>query len=538
MNRLATTLCILASAALLAAAGPAAGRDGSAGPEPAWAAWERGEILEAESLAASIQDAQERNHLLFLCSFVRGDYEKALLRYAELTPSYPKTKELDRPVVDALLHLSRVEEAERFAKEKKMAEHLCRMLAACAKQPLRVSLAGTTEVPFKKVMLQGMLNLTDYIPGFGAELNGKEVNAFVDTGGAWLHMSLSKARKLGIEVFEAGSGFQGTMKRDLYFGMAKSFRLGEARLENVPIVVFSTITGGEDMVIFGTSILKKFLATLDYPGRRLVLSPRGNPALRKAHLGRFRKDSVEIPFYLWGDHYMFARGGVGGNRKLNFFIDSGLVSIHPDRNFRQAAFTTPKGNYEKWGVDSTKVKSVFELSLPLCLGPLEQKGHLVLGASKAVAGSFGGVKIHGLISHAFLKRYAWTLDFDLRRYLFSGDVAPADVGKGEAEPPGEEAEEKPEEAGPSAGPLGKYEGKYKCDMIQARVIVKASGGMLSFSASGNLQGKFALQKSGEDKFQAVGAPRPLILEFEIEGGKAVRIKVSVGGQGPFLFKRE
>jgi hypothetical protein len=32
---------------------------------------------------------------------------------------------------------------------------------------------------------------------------------------------------------------------------------------------------------------------------------------------------------------------------------------------------------------------------------------------------FGGVRIDGLISHAFLKRYAWTIDFDARLYRFA-----------------------------------------------------------------------------------------------------------------------
>jgi hypothetical protein len=30
---------------------------------------------------------------------------------------------------------------------------------------------------------------------------------------------------------------------------------------------------------------------------------------------------------------------------------------------------------------------------------------------------FGGVRIDGLLGHAFLKNYTWTLDFDRRRYL-------------------------------------------------------------------------------------------------------------------------
>jgi hypothetical protein len=37
--------------------------------------------------------------------------------------------------------------------------------------------------------------------------------------------------------------------------------------------------------------------------------------------------------------------------------------------------------------------------------------------------SFGGVRIDGLISHAFLKRFVWTIDFDAREYRFAAPPA-------------------------------------------------------------------------------------------------------------------
>lgn len=41
-------------------------------------------------------------------------------------------------------------------------------------------------------------------------------------------------------------------------------------------------------------------------------------------------ECMDVPFFVWGDHYMFARGGFGDHRDLNFFVDSGLVSLHAD----------------------------------------------------------------------------------------------------------------------------------------------------------------------------------------------------------------
>ena len=43
---------------------------------------------------------------------------------------------------------------------------------------------------------------------------------------------------------------------------------------------------------------------------------------------------------------------------------------------------------------------------------------LALAREKVPASSLGGVRIDGLLSHAFLKNYSWTLDFDKHRYIF------------------------------------------------------------------------------------------------------------------------
>ena len=84
-------------------------------------------------------------------------------------------------------------------------------------------------------------------------------------------MSPEKAQKLGIDVVPAGSGFHGSHRTALSSGLARSFRIGGALLENVPVTILSTLTGEQDFVILGTNLLEPFLATLDYPRARLVL---------------------------------------------------------------------------------------------------------------------------------------------------------------------------------------------------------------------------------------------------------------------------
>ena len=87
-------------------------------------------------------------------------------------------------------------------------------------------------------------------------------------------MGTERAEKLGIEFIDAGTGFHGADPVKISIGIAKKFKLGEAVFENVPVIVMPTLRGPQDFVIFGTSILQPCLATLDYPGGRLILSPR------------------------------------------------------------------------------------------------------------------------------------------------------------------------------------------------------------------------------------------------------------------------
>jgi len=387
----------------------------------AWKAWQNGDIDHAAEIAAELVEtksyAATGQHILFLKAFVTGKYEEALRIYKKIDPAYPKYAELDRAVIDAFRHLGRYSEAEKFAHSRGKEKHVLELLKMLKANPLKVTLDKLTVIPFAKGQLH------EFFPDFEVMLNGEKVIAHVDTGGTFLHMAPARAEKLGIELIPGGKGMHGSRSVDIYHGIAKSFRIGDALFENVPVGALASLVGQENFIIFGTNILQQFLSTLDYPNKRLILSPRDNSQLRKEHLAMLPEDKVKIPFYMAGDHYMFVRGGVGEHRDLNFFIDSGLVSLHPGKGgIRQAAFTAPPNSFIKWGFKPEEVeKKVFDSHLPLILGPLEQEGHLVLAGreEKDSWGKFGEVRIDGLLSHAFLKHYVWTIDFNKRIYIFS-----------------------------------------------------------------------------------------------------------------------
>lgn len=388
----------------------------------AWEAWEGGEINQAGELAKKLvkskTEAASGQHILFLKEFIEGHYEEALSIYEKIDHAYPKYSELDKTVLNAYLHLGRYAEAEEFALSRNMEEHNLTHLKRLKETPLKVKLDKLTIIPFAKGQLH------EWFPDFEAELNGEKIIAYVDTGGSFLHMAPARAEKLGIKLSPYGKGYHGTRRVDMYHGTAESFRIGDASFRNVPVYALASLTGQENFIIFGTSILKQFLPTLDYPNKRLILSPRNDPQFRKEHLAMLPTEQVEIPFYLGIDHYMFAHGGIGDHKPLTFFIDSGLVALRPDKTggLRQAAFTTTADNYEKWGFKQEEIETKwFESPFPISLGPLVQEGHICIPSDK-LHGPFEKVRIDGLLSHAFLKKYTWTIDFSNRKLIFSSQV--------------------------------------------------------------------------------------------------------------------
>lgn len=389
--------------------------DSSPALEPAWADWEKGNVDAAKRLAQGKPPSDESRHLLVLVDFVKGEYATALARYNQIDTSYERLTDLDEVAVNAFLHLARADEALRFATARGMDATTLATLKLRVAHPLHVDLDDISVVPFAEH------SLTPYFPGFRVELEGKLLTAHLDTGGSFLYMGPEVAQQLGIDLIDAGVGYQGTHSVSFQMGVVKQFRLGNAILKNVPVAVTPILEAPKDLVIFGTNVLQQFLATVDYPKERLILSPRDIPRLSERHRTMLGDGRVELPFYMWGDHYMFARGGFGDHKDLNFFIDSGLVSLAQGTGgLRQACFAATADQYREWGVDTESTAKVhFETSLPISLGPLEQRDQFYVTVEKPILDSLGGVRIDGLLAHAFLKEYAWTLDFESHRYLFS-----------------------------------------------------------------------------------------------------------------------
>jgi hypothetical protein len=357
--------------------------------ERAWDAWRNGDVSRTEEYARTLVGIQEsRDHGHYL-----GRREK----------------ETAYQVIDALCHVGDYSGAAAFAlkinKEKapNRSDGAQSMVSFLSNYPPVTSdLKRVTTVPFEG----------EFIPKFEIVINGKKVESYFDTGAPFLVIETDLAEELGMPRAKPGVGV---------YGVAEEMRLSEAVLRNVPAFIGKN---KKKPVIIGTNVLQRFLSTVDYHNKRFIFSPRGDEALNKEHFALLPKQRVEVPFHIYGDHFMYAKGGVGDHGGLNFFIDSGLVALWRgnDGITRQAAFLSSRDNYLGWGIEGDRMRKgqpVFSPGVKLALGPLSQPDHLFMKLGRIGWGSgYWGIRMDGLLSHAFLSQYSWTIDFDRMVYEF------------------------------------------------------------------------------------------------------------------------
>ena len=289
--------------------------------------------------------------------------------------------------------------------------------------PYRIDWRGASKVavPFTRE--------TDWLlPAVAIELDGLSVEARIDTGGDLLVLSPDVADALGVAPVVTTTGtFGGGAQGSLSYGKLGTMRLGGLTLEDVPVAI-----AGLDKPVLGTGLLRQFLATIDYPRNQLVLRPP-TTAARAALRAELAADAVEVPFALALTHLIVARGSLDGVAPLTFILDSGL------QDEEGAAFAAPPETLAAAGIPIPEtIEDVRETGagyVPLqvgrfpirrlSLGPLVQ--HDLLGFYGVFPDAWkqpAEFPVHGIVSHGFLRRYSWTLDFQAMTLIFSDDIVP------------------------------------------------------------------------------------------------------------------
>lgn len=382
--------------------------------ESGWRAFERGDFSAASEWAEQAltenPNDQDALHLRIVTSYLSGQFDRIFAAYGRLDVDYVgRDRALDELVLNAYWHLGLYAEAASFARTADVSDIQQMWSDQLVDSPLAVDVEGTTVVPFAANNFLG-----DLMPAIAVELNGVALLAHLDTGGSFITMAPGRARELGIETDDAGTGVANNQPTGLRRGLADTLSFGSASLTNVPVTTVESLTGQlESLVILGTRILSNFLVTWDNEQDRLILTDRSDEVARARHLSEYTSSSVGIDFYLHGDHYIWVHGNVADRHVLMFF-DTGLVTL--DSSGEQPAGGIPAEVLEAWDLGSS---DGFTAGVSVSLASMTRDvSSFAVFPDRRNLPRLGDVGPDVLLSHGYLKHYVWTLDFDdYRLYL-------------------------------------------------------------------------------------------------------------------------
>ena len=283
----------------------------------------------------------------------------------------------------------------------------------------------------------------EYLPAVSMEVNGQKINAIIDTGGDIFYLDETVASSLNIKAISTAKGtYAGGISVETGYGKLDSLSLNGVTIKSVPVILapikqFSAIYNNEIEIdgIITTAILKQFLATMDYPNSRLILRPRNEAGriLLQQYKSRYKK-TKEVPFTLATSHFMTVKGSINGKESLNFFMDSGLASektglILLEQTMSFTGIPMPKAQKKLNDTDNVGGLggSDFEVSefraSQFRLGDLPAEKN-IWAEHGALEAAFNfeesrGFIMDGLVSHNFLKKYSWTIDFDRMKMIFA-----------------------------------------------------------------------------------------------------------------------
>ena len=260
---------------------------------------------------------------------------------------------------------------------------------------------------------------TDPLPVVQASVNGGALaNFIIDTGGPEIILGTEFAKAAGVPEFGGTAGQLAGGRATVGHGRVDRFTIGGLEVRNVPVQMLdarvwtSGAPGLKVDGVIGSVFLYHFLSTLDYVKGELRLQPRSKKHLKGLEANVKKGETIAVPFWLAGDHFMLAWGRINQSAPMLWFVDTGLAG---------GGFIGSSATLKEAGIDSAL--------------PQDSTGAVVTGANRFnvaelalgdavernISGlqgnlsQIGSIRIGGLISHQFFKRYAITLDFTKMR---------------------------------------------------------------------------------------------------------------------------
>jgi len=270
---------------------------------------------------------------------------------------------------------------------------------------------GETAVPFV---------VSDPLPVVRAVANGQEANLVVDTGGD-VDLAPTFAARVGVRTEDAGAGtFAGGTQAPMRKGMLASLSLGGATADDVPVHVLAShseilfpnvrIDG-----IVGTTYFERFLVTIDYPHRRLVLRPRTSAVSAEFQSQAKASGAAIVPCLLVGDHLVVARAQVNDAPEGQFLFDSGLAGggLMPSPELVKAAGIRLDQAHAETGVGAGgPVRAIPFVARRVAVGTAVVENVRGVYTPEGSPFAIFPFTVWGAVSNEFLRHFAYTVDFD------------------------------------------------------------------------------------------------------------------------------
>jgi len=268
---------------------------------------------------------------------------------------------------------------------------------------------------------------TDPLPAVRVRVNGKRDATFlIDTGGPSVVLDSDFARELGLSVQQAGSGtFAGGKTAAIAQTKLDSISLGNATAYALVATVIPTrgispIPNVRIDGIVGTGLLERFLATLDYPHARLVLRSRGAAASAAFEAAAKSASATIVPCWLVGDHFVMADAQVNAAPPGLFLFDSGLAGggLLPSKQLVAAAgLQLDTANATQGTGGGGTFSAVPFVAKTIAVGNAVQHDVRGVYSPEGSPLTIFAFDVEGVISHEFLKNYAYTVDFDAMKIV-------------------------------------------------------------------------------------------------------------------------
>jgi len=357
-------------------------------------------------------------------AYHRGDFDAAQSAYATALAADPNDANALLGLGTIDLYSGKLDEARTYLGEAARrdpgdtrATQTLRALERLEPKPgdMQIAMAPKVEIPFV---------VTDPLPMIRATIDGRPATLVVDTGATTIALSAAAAKRIGVDLRPAGEGvFAGGRTARVFAGRIESIAFPGLTVRGIPAsglpaAMPASLGGHRFDGIIGTTMLRAFLATLDYRENRLILRPRSASAA-------FEQDATErgdavVPMWLVPDHFIFVRARVNETFDGLFSVDTGgagvgitladdvLSAAHvvPDRS---KAFRGAGGGgevlLEPFTARSVSVGHYTRRDVPGVYSPAGQPYGIFPFA------------VSGAISHQFFRDAAVSFDFDAMKMV-------------------------------------------------------------------------------------------------------------------------